>query len=1034
MAAPTIPPRPARTQNAPTTSGNIDVPKIPPRPKRSVERSVSPNRDTYARSPLNDPAFLHNGMHRVSSREETLGANLPPRPSSVTLPSIGQEGSEYESLQDLTDESSPKQTKNIAGDLPLYAPTASLATSTAKSRIATVTRTDSQQAAAAVGKLFADSDEKGTPRSASSTGTHTRPQSIYNKDDEEHGIPEIGIRVPMYPNAGDVQAPTPQPSAPAPATGVGFFNNGGQPASRHHSRTKSGREIFHGPPGSYGLHGHGIINSNEFEKTWYEKHPEEFSKEKQGEYGRAVPETRKDYHWVKDDLAKLVHGSGNRGIGMGTSRESLGTPDEQIGYRASEEYASRMASPRPSSRPQSIHATKARTSSSKAESPLNTMDGKTSKAGSEQAMESDVEDDVIHIDPPHHRHNKIGGGGYDPPKEDLGPEGGNTEREGGWISERGYGVPILASDELAKHPKADYMQPAVSPELERRGSGEYTINDADGVPSYISGRKSTSRSSSRNNSVHSGMPGLSRFQSPSENERTSTPLDNVKEYEPLFPEDEENEPKDRAKTAVDKLKRPDLARHHFPSQDVWEDTPSSLQLQTTVDEPQAPEEDPQAHGDFTASSNVFEKPEAEATRKQNLTTGEDQTSFLPEKTKPLAKSGFNKDVLSDINSRPGLNQRFPSHDIWEDTPDHHNLVTTVSSPQVDDTNEYLEDPPATGEKPPVPARPTVAARPAQAKELSPVEKKAPIIPERPKPQVPARPAKPLSKSSAEKVPTVGDGEGTTPAPKAKPAIPARPAGGKIAALKAGFMSDLNSRLQLGPQAPKVAEPVKEEEVEDKERAPLADARKGRAKGPQRRKPAASPSGAAADAGSAAKPAQTFSFVEATTVWETTEEGNVTVPAASMAKALEEKIGGVELPKVPEPEEPAASSSEPSTVKSPEEPVAAETKDVETPATEEPASEEPASEEPASEEPASTSTSTAVQTGQQDVSIKNADGSTDTLTAFLGGKAPEEGTVIVKDGVEHIGDSTTARTKGIESASDGGLKASEAAREAAVDEA
>ncbi|KAF2813928.1 uncharacterized protein BDZ99DRAFT_410128 [Mytilinidion resinicola] len=1021
MAAPTIPPRPARAQDAPSTSGNIDVPKIPPRPKRSVERSVSPNRDTYARSPLNDPAFLHNGMPRVSSREESLGANLP-RPSSVTLPSIGQEGSEYESLQDFAEESSPKQTKNIAGDLPLYAPTASLATSTAKSRIATVTRTDSSQAAAAVGKLFADSDEKGTPRSASSAGTSTRPQSIYNKDDEEHGIPEIGIRVPMYPNAGDVQAPTPQPSAAAPATGVGFFNNGGQPASRHHSRTKSGREIFHGPPGSYGLHGHGIINSNDFERTWYEKHPEDFAKEKQGEYGRAVPETRKDYHWVGDDLAKLVHQSASRGIGMGTSREAIGTPDEQIGYRASEEYASRMASPRPSSRPQSIHAPKARTSSSKAESPLNTTDGKTPKAGSEHAMESDTEDNVIHIDPPHHRHNKIGGGGYDPPKEDLGPDGGNTEKEGGWISERGYGVPILASDEVAKNPDAEYMQPAVSPELERRGSGEYTINDTDGIPSYISGRKSTSRSSSRNNSVHSGMAGLSRFNSPSENEHTSTPLDNVKEYEPLFPEDEEHVPKDRAKTAVDKLKRPDLARHHFPSQDVWEDTPSSLQLQTTVDEPQAPEES-QTHGDFTASSGVFEKPEAEADRKQNL-TAEDQTSFLPEKTKRFAKSGFNKDVLSDVNSRPGLNQRFPSHDIWEDTPDHHNLVTTVSGPQTEDTNEYLEDSPATVEKPQIPARPVISAPLAQAKDVSPVDKKAPIIPERPKPQVPARPAKPLSKSSAEKVLTVGDSEGAAPAPKAKPAVPARPAGGKIAALKAGFMSDLNSRLQLGPQVPKVAEPAKEEEVEEKERAPLADARKGRAKGPQRRKPAASPSGAAADAGTAAKPAQTFSFVEATTVWETTEDGNVTVPAAVVAKALEEKIGGVESPKAVKPEEPAATSPEASTVKSSEEPIAAETKDAEVPATE----------ETVSEEPASTSTSTAVQTGQQDVSINNVDGTTETMTTFLGGKAPDEGTVIVKDGVEHLGDSTTARTKGIESASDGGLRASEAAREEAVEKA
>ena len=318
----------------------MDVPKIPPRPKRSIERSASPNRDSFARSPLNDPSFLHNGFHH--QKEDFLGSNLPQRPPSVNLPSIGQEGSEYANLQDFSDESSPKQTKNVAGDLPLYAPTASVPISTAKSRIATVTRTDSCQAAAAgIGKLLADADEKAgttsSARSGSSAGTHTRPQSIY-KDDEEHGIPEIGVQVPMYPNAGDVQAPTPSPMAQAPSTGVGFFNNGSQTSVRHHGRTKSGREIFQGPPGSYGMHGHGVGPRNEFEKTWYEKHPDDFAREKQGEYGRAVPENRKDYHWVGDDLSKLVHESASRGIGMGTllmaSRQSLAKLTKSFRYLA----------------------------------------------------------------------------------------------------------------------------------------------------------------------------------------------------------------------------------------------------------------------------------------------------------------------------------------------------------------------------------------------------------------------------------------------------------------------------------------------------------------------------------------------------------------------------------------------------------------------------------------------------------------------------------------------------------------------------
>ena len=78
--------------------------------------------------------------------------------------------------------------------------------------------------------------------------------------------------------------------------------------------------------------------------------------------------------------------------------------------------------------------------------------------------------------------------------------------------------------------------------------------------------------------------------------------------------------------------------------------------------------------------------------------------------------------------------------------------------------------------------------------------------------------------------------------KPKPAVPARPAGSKIAALQAGFMSDLNKRLQLGPQPPQKGSEPSEEKREEK--APLADARKARAKGPTRRKPATSSSPAA----------------------------------------------------------------------------------------------------------------------------------------------------------------------------------------------
>lgn len=143
------------------------------------------------------------------------------------------------------------------------------------------------------------------------------------------------------------------------------------------------------------------------------------------------------------------------------------------------------------------------------------------------------------------------------------------------------------------------------------------------------------------------------------------------------------------------------------------------------------------------------------------------------------------------------------------------------------------------------------------------ERTAPLPPERPKPQVPARPSKATVEKDSEDAPlamTVSAASKAStgrevdesasskdvampPAPRPKPAIPARPHGGKIASLKAGFMSDLDKRLQLGPRTAKVPEKAAEqaEADEDKERAPLGDARRDRARGPSRRKPGTSPS-------------------------------------------------------------------------------------------------------------------------------------------------------------------------------------------------
>jgi hypothetical protein len=185
--------------------------------------------------------------------------------------------------------------------------------STAKSRIQTVTRTDSSQAeAAGFGKLAPEDKAPGSRSTRPSSSLGSRPSSMYNEKDEA-GIPEIGVQVPMFRNAGDVQAPSPAPSAQQGSSGVGFHNKTG---ARHHGRTKSGREIFHGPPGSYGLHGHGKISQDDFEKKWYEKHPDDFQREKAGEYGPHIQENRKDYHWRSENLEQLVHGPGGIGLSM----------------------------------------------------------------------------------------------------------------------------------------------------------------------------------------------------------------------------------------------------------------------------------------------------------------------------------------------------------------------------------------------------------------------------------------------------------------------------------------------------------------------------------------------------------------------------------------------------------------------------------------------------------------------------------------------------------------------------------------------
>ncbi|KAI4184881.1 MAG: hypothetical protein L6R41_004461, partial [Letrouitia leprolyta] len=272
-----------------------DMPKIPPRPThRTIERSRSPNSELFPRSPLNEPPMImqHDNQHGslYSNDNQNISSSnlgLPKRPPSVSLPSIGQEGSEYEDLEyqkpeqtildQVKGQSQPEQTRNVGSDLPLHAPRPSFSSSTAKERVAAVTRTDSSAAmAAGIGKATTPIDDKDPHKRPlhPKVSFSSRPDSVASterpgsaQEGSEHGIPDVGIgqRVPMYPDAGDVQAPSPSPFSQNFPAGIGFHNDGSS-RSRNQGR-RSSALLFHGPPGSYGMHGHGTVPADQFEKA-----------------------------------------------------------------------------------------------------------------------------------------------------------------------------------------------------------------------------------------------------------------------------------------------------------------------------------------------------------------------------------------------------------------------------------------------------------------------------------------------------------------------------------------------------------------------------------------------------------------------------------------------------------------------------------------------------------------------------------------------------------------------------------------------
>ncbi|KNG81681.1 hypothetical protein ANOM_010777 [Aspergillus nomiae NRRL 13137] len=799
--APAIPPRPSRSPNQQGLAP-ADVPKIPPRPTRRFDRSVSPLRDSYAPSPLNEPP---NG----SSLTRTISQDVPQRPPSVTIPSLGEEGNEYEALNmaDVSEShreghhSTPAEMRNVGSDLKLHAPRPSLPSSSAKAKLQAVTRTDSRQAAAAglggTSSPTPDDHHERPTRSLQSRTSYSRADSSTSIDRRlSMNGDEHGIRVPMYPNAGDVQAPSPSP--------YHLEQNSGQRSGRSHNRTRSGREASL-PPGSYGLHGHGVQPNDKFEKAWYEKHPDEYVKEEQGQYGPGVGSPRPDWALSSDDLNKIVRGSAVTGSGLGTSPAVIGTPEEEVGYIAADEYTHRLSSPPPGSR---------RGSRLVAESPLRKesvpsveTEGQQQTATSEDTAHKSEEPGVIHVDEPYHHLHHPDGFAQTPGPEELSGKVGEGDVD--------EDEPILAADEV--RPESAFQHPAVSPTFDRRESVEV---DRSHTPSVTH-----SRSGSRTASHRNSLPTLARYNSRDEREETHTPLDDVEEYEPLFPEDDDAEKKPLS-TADRFKKRPDLLKHRFPSQDIWEDSPNSLQLHATVSTPDVPK------------NENFETPEEESFRRSQATRVD------PHK---VASQILQSEERLDEKpvSRPDIaKQRFPSRDIWEDAPESQKLVTTVEPAEEGEVKS-----PDVPTKPSIPVRPQ--KRPQQAPQWILLQSQSPRL---------------LKNANHLQFLTV-------PSPKSRP--------GQLSPCSLEMAESLKmlrpSRSQqyrpvreaLGPQAPPKPQEKKAEEP-PAEKAPLSDARKGRARGPARRRPAAENVAAKLPTISEVRITETWN------VWEVNEAGNLVV--------------------------------------------------------------------------------------------------------------------------------------------------------------
>lgn len=598
---------------------------------------------------------------------------------------VGEEGIEYASLAERASDaseppSSPEQTRTVGSDLKLHAPKPSLPAVSAKQRVMAVTRTDSDRAAAfGIGRPSSNDDStpalpsnRSLKKKASTTSQLSNAESL----DDEHGIPEIGLQVPMYPNAGDVQAPSPAPV--------------GENKQKHHSRRTSSRGNL--PPGSYGLHGHGVIPEDKLEKAYYEKHPELLKKEKRS----SRLDRPSEYSMDPESLNKIIRETAASGSGLAV-KNNTATPSDDVAWEAIEESTSRMTSPRPTSTAPNANPT------------FKLSDTDRDAAG------------VIHVEEPSRRRSVMFSDSSAPPSEtDENPH---------------YSAPILAEDEVTKNPSPYvHEHPAVEPSRERRGSGE----------------ESTSRPTSRPTSLYKDTS-FEHRSTPLEDVEEYEPLFDEKEDAKKPAADKEKIPKEHKRRFPSADVWEDAPSSAYYTAEV--STPEIPEEEEEATKPGgAIASPPKRHTETPVEA--FARHQEELAEQEVRERG--PGGFVPgrKKEKPSWVQHQTHLKSSEPAPRPSMGQRFPSRDVWEDAPDSAQLETTVSTPQQDPESPVeppvkpsiperpkprqssVDDKPAMPErpKPQIPARP-VKAGPTSGG-LEPAEAAAPP---KQKPAVPVRP-------------------------------------------------------------------------------------------------------------------------------------------------------------------------------------------------------------------------------------------------------------------------------------------------------